>query len=356
MAPSRRSDSTPDGDGNLQDRVERLEQQLVEQHNVIEDLRAEVRALRSGEDVEDAGGRDEMDESGTESSPERSVSRSGHTSGSSAAGSGGRAADQSTPLFDRLVAWAGGRSEDWLNYVGIGLLLFGLSFLFKYFVDRGWLVPVVRVGFGALLGTVLLVGGLRIYESRHRLRRVLLGRRNPERGPLRVLPLFVERLVGEGGPAYRSVVPSPCHLFSGTIPDVGPVTVTVEASDGQTVETTIDWCTDQESLQLPAPSAERSDATVVLLRRCPAGEKILVSGTKSGYTVNYRLDGSDDAVGSVSKEDVRLIPDGTPNIFQPAEVDLVNVLPWEDYPLPAPSGRRDVRPRRLRCRETMEAP
>lgn len=175
MASSRRSDSTPDGDGNLEDRVERLEQKLVEQHNVIEDLRAEVQALRSGEGVEDARGRDEMHESGVESSRGRSVSRSGHTSGSSAAGAGGRAADQTTSLFKRLVAWGGGRSEDWLNYVGIGLLLFGLAFLFKYSVDRGWLVPVVRVAFGALLGTVLLVGGLQIYERRHRLRRVLLG-------------------------------------------------------------------------------------------------------------------------------------------------------------------------------------
>lgn len=127
------------------------------------------------------------------------------------------------------------------------------------------------------------------------------------------------------------VVVSPGDLFSGTIPDVGSVSVTVEAPDGQTVETTINWCSDQKNVQLPAPSAERIDATVVLLPGCPTGEKIPISGTVSGYTVNYRLDGSDDAFRSVAKEDIRVITGGTPKIFQRAEADLFNVLPGEDY-------------------------
>ncbi len=67
------------------------------------------------------------------------------------------------------------RSEDWLNYVGIGLLLFGLAFLFKYSIEQGWLVPPVRVGFGVLTGSVLLGTGLRIYDERRRLRQILLG-------------------------------------------------------------------------------------------------------------------------------------------------------------------------------------
>lgn len=67
------------------------------------------------------------------------------------------------------------RSADWLSYVGIGLLLFGLAFLFKYSIEQGWLVPVVRVGFGGLTGSVLLGAGLRIYEDRRRLRQILLG-------------------------------------------------------------------------------------------------------------------------------------------------------------------------------------
>jgi uncharacterized membrane protein len=75
----------------------------------------------------------------------------------------------------RVVAQFGRRSEDWLNAVGIGLLLFGLAFLFKYSVDQGWLVPSVRIAFGAAMGTVLLVGGLRVYAERRRLRQILLG-------------------------------------------------------------------------------------------------------------------------------------------------------------------------------------
>lgn len=67
------------------------------------------------------------------------------------------------------------RSEDWLNYAGIGLLLFGMAFLFKYSIDQGWLVPTVRVGTGALTGAILLIGGLRVYTDRRRLRQVLLG-------------------------------------------------------------------------------------------------------------------------------------------------------------------------------------
>jgi uncharacterized membrane protein len=78
-------------------------------------------------------------------------------------------------VIDRLADWIGVRSEDWLNYVGIGLLLFGLAFLFKYSVEQGWLVPTVRVGFGAALGSVLSWAGLRVYDTRRRLRRVLLG-------------------------------------------------------------------------------------------------------------------------------------------------------------------------------------
>lgn len=65
--------------------------------------------------------------------------------------------------------------EFWLNRLGIGLLLFGLAFLFKLSVDQGWITPWVRVGFGAALGAVLLGLGLRLDRARHRFTPVLLG-------------------------------------------------------------------------------------------------------------------------------------------------------------------------------------
>lgn len=38
--------------------------------------------------------------------------------------------------------------EEWLNKVGIALLLIGIVFLFKYSIDQGWLIPEVRSAVG----------------------------------------------------------------------------------------------------------------------------------------------------------------------------------------------------------------
>ena len=67
------------------------------------------------------------------------------------------------------------KSEDWLNKLGIALLLFGLAFLFKLGIDRGWLTPTVRIAFGLVLGVFLLGAGLRLRPRRTRLGQVLLG-------------------------------------------------------------------------------------------------------------------------------------------------------------------------------------
>ena len=67
------------------------------------------------------------------------------------------------------------KNEYWLNKIGIGLLLFGVAFLFKYSIDQGWLTPMVRVVFGLALGIVLLLLGTRIYANRKHFSRVLLG-------------------------------------------------------------------------------------------------------------------------------------------------------------------------------------
>jgi uncharacterized membrane protein len=65
--------------------------------------------------------------------------------------------------------------EYWLNKIGIGLLLLGLIFLYKYSVDQGWLVPVVRIAFGLVLGTALLTIGLRVYQNHRHFSQVVLG-------------------------------------------------------------------------------------------------------------------------------------------------------------------------------------
>lgn len=66
-------------------------------------------------------------------------------------------------------------SEYWLNKIGIGLVLFGVAFLFKYSVDQGWLTPPVRVGFGVILAVGLVVAGIRISTDRRHFSQVLIG-------------------------------------------------------------------------------------------------------------------------------------------------------------------------------------
>jgi uncharacterized membrane protein len=78
---------------------------------------------------------------------------------------------------DRLTSAL--KSEDWLNKIGIALLLIGLAFLFKFSIDQGWLTelltPWVRIGFGLVLGAFLLGAGLRLRPTRQRYGQVLIG-------------------------------------------------------------------------------------------------------------------------------------------------------------------------------------
>ncbi len=67
------------------------------------------------------------------------------------------------------------KSEFWLSRVGIGLLLFGLVFAFKYSIDQGWITPPVRHFFGIGTGIILFVFGWRLYAQRLHLSRLLLG-------------------------------------------------------------------------------------------------------------------------------------------------------------------------------------
>jgi uncharacterized membrane protein len=66
-------------------------------------------------------------------------------------------------------------TDFWLNKVGIGLLLLGVIFLFKYSVDQGWLTPMLRVATGLVIGTALAMAGMQLGGKRPALSQVLIG-------------------------------------------------------------------------------------------------------------------------------------------------------------------------------------
>ena len=65
--------------------------------------------------------------------------------------------------------------EEWLNRIGIGLLLIGVAFLFKYSIDQGWLIPPVRSAIGLAIGLGLFGSGLQMSEKMSPLKQILLG-------------------------------------------------------------------------------------------------------------------------------------------------------------------------------------
>ncbi len=68
-----------------------------------------------------------------------------------------------------------GSSEFWINKVGIGLLLLGVIFLFKYSIEQGWITPAIRVAFGLALGLGLAVAGAKMYAKKRHQSLVALG-------------------------------------------------------------------------------------------------------------------------------------------------------------------------------------
>ena len=85
----------------------------------------------------------------------------------------GPAEGKKKAFFSPEALWT--KSEFCLNKIGIGLILFGVAFLFKYSIDKGWLVPPARVGAGMVIGLVLLVTGIRTHATRRHFSQVLLG-------------------------------------------------------------------------------------------------------------------------------------------------------------------------------------
>ncbi|WP_018247975.1 DUF2339 domain-containing protein [Orenia marismortui] len=72
--------------------------------------------------------------------------------------------------FEKMLSF-----EYWLNKIGIGLLLLGIIFLFKYSLNQGWVTPQIKVGIGLAIGITLEVIGLRVYSKRARFGQVLIG-------------------------------------------------------------------------------------------------------------------------------------------------------------------------------------
>ena len=63
----------------------------------------------------------------------------------------------------------------WINRLGIALLLLGAAFGFKYSIDHGWIGPALRVWCGLALGAALQLASGRVRQSRPGLSRVLAG-------------------------------------------------------------------------------------------------------------------------------------------------------------------------------------
>lgn len=77
-----------------------------------------------------------------------------------------------------MPGWPSGHftlGEEWLNRIGIGLLLIGIAFLFKYSVDQGWLIPQVRSAIGLGIGLILLGSGFRMDANTGPMKQVLVG-------------------------------------------------------------------------------------------------------------------------------------------------------------------------------------
>ena len=162
----------PSADSPDDDRLDALEARLDRLERAVDDLRSVV------DDFADDGAPASAAVSGDADPPEAPDPEPEPSSSTATTSSTPDASSSPPSLRDRLQRHAstlGLRSEDWISYVGIGLLLFGLAFLFKYSIDQGWLTPAVRVGFGAVLGSLLLAGGIRRATDRPLLQQILFG-------------------------------------------------------------------------------------------------------------------------------------------------------------------------------------
>ncbi len=67
------------------------------------------------------------------------------------------------------------KNENILSKVGIGLLLFGIAFFFKYSFDQGWIGPEIRVLAATGAGFALLYSGHTLYDKKRNFSLVMSG-------------------------------------------------------------------------------------------------------------------------------------------------------------------------------------
>jgi len=185
------------GDGREEDglgkRLDALEHRVDHLAAAVEDLRDAIGHHPEDLPREESTNRRDLTRSIPEDSPDVSAGRTGQRAASHPPASPSASApdiDAPNPSNPASSSWTdgipggaggwlrrmlGGTTEDWLSRLGVGLLLFGVAFLFRYAVDQNWMGPVVRVGFGALLGAVLLGSGIRLSGRRRRYSQVLIG-------------------------------------------------------------------------------------------------------------------------------------------------------------------------------------
>lgn len=125
---------------------------------------------------------------------------------------------------------------------------------------------------------------------------------------------------------------SAASLFSGTIPDAGLATVTLQTSDGQEKSTQIDLCAGSASVDLPAPTSDRISASVRVVPDCPQGERLPVSPPFDGYSVSYRQSGSTGQYQTVPKENIAInTTDDDLETVTSAVVPVSGVFPNTEY-------------------------
>lgn len=143
-------DRHKDSRENLEQRVERLEK--------------EVQELRNRLDVWDA------EDTVTISAEGETVVSSEETPPSGQADAIRHAVTEKESFMQRYTI-----GENWLQRLGIALLLLGVAFLFKYSIDQGWLVPPIRSLIGLGIGLALFIPGLQIAEDNKPLKQICLG-------------------------------------------------------------------------------------------------------------------------------------------------------------------------------------